>query len=229
MPRTLNPAVHTVRRDAFVEAAQRLIQTRGYAQMSIQDVLDAVKASRGAFYHYFDSKQALLEAVINRMTDAGLATVDPVVSDPKLSALQKFQGVFTGIQQFKAERKPLVLAVLEVWVSDDNAIVRDKLRHTAVRRLAPVLASIIEQGKAEGVFNTGAPETTARVLVGLMLSFNDEATELFLARRAKPITFEAIERAVAANTDACERILGLSAGTLTLIDGPALHFWYGDD
>ena len=229
MPRTLNPAVHTVRRDAFVEAAQHLIQTRGYAQMSIQDVLDALEASRGAFYHYFDSKQALLEAVIDRMVDAGLEAVEPIVSDPKLTALQKFQGVFAGIQQFKAARRPLVLAVLEVWISDDNAVVREKFRHTAVRRLAPVLTSIVEQGNAEGVFKTGAADATARVLVALMQSFSDEATVLYLARQANTVTFEEVQRAVAANSDACERILGLSAGTLTLIDGPGLHFWYGDD
>ena len=65
MARILNLAVHTVRREAFVEAAQRLMQSRGYQQMSIQDVLDELQASRGAFYHYFDSKQALLEAVID--------------------------------------------------------------------------------------------------------------------------------------------------------------------
>ena len=69
MARTLNPEVHAVRRDAFVDAAQRLIQARGYEQMSIQDVLDEVDASRGAFYHYFDSKAALLDAVVDRMIE----------------------------------------------------------------------------------------------------------------------------------------------------------------
>ncbi len=49
MARTLDPAAHAVRREAFIETAQRLIQTRGYERMSIQDVLDDVGASRGAF------------------------------------------------------------------------------------------------------------------------------------------------------------------------------------
>ena len=63
MARTLNPTLHTVRRDAFLDVAQRLVQTKGYEAMSVQDVLDELEASKGAFYHYFDSKQALLEAV----------------------------------------------------------------------------------------------------------------------------------------------------------------------
>ncbi|MDB5063897.1 MAG: TetR/AcrR family transcriptional regulator, partial [Chloroflexi bacterium] len=58
MPRTVNVAAHRVRREAFLDVAQRLIQTKGYEQMSIQDVLDALDTSRGALYHYFGSKQA---------------------------------------------------------------------------------------------------------------------------------------------------------------------------
>ena len=51
MARTLNLEAHAVRRDCFVDAAQRLIQVRGYEQLSIQDVLDEAHASKGAFYH----------------------------------------------------------------------------------------------------------------------------------------------------------------------------------
>src|SRR6266536_5298655 len=101
MARTRDPAAHALRRDEFIDAAQRLIQTRGYEQMSVQDVLDELGASKGAFYHYFDSKEALLTAVVNQMIDGALEVVTPMVDDPKLTAQQKFQGVFLGIAQFK--------------------------------------------------------------------------------------------------------------------------------
>ena len=66
MARTVNATLRTVRRDAFLDVAQRLVQTKGYEAMSIQDVLGELEASKGAFYHYFDSKQALLQAVVER-------------------------------------------------------------------------------------------------------------------------------------------------------------------
>ena len=46
MPRTVNVEVHKVRRDAFLDVARRLIVTKGYEQMSIQDVLDELETSR---------------------------------------------------------------------------------------------------------------------------------------------------------------------------------------
>ncbi|HYT13045.1 MAG TPA: TetR/AcrR family transcriptional regulator [Candidatus Nitrosopolaris sp.] len=227
MARTLNAAVHMVRREAFIDAAQRLMQAKGYEQMSVQDVLDELGASRGAFYHYFDSKEALLEAVVDRMVDGGIAAVSPIVDDPDLSALRKFEGVFAGIQGFKAEIKPLILAMIEVWVSDDNALLREKFRRTALMRMLPLLSAIVRQGNEEGLFETGSPDDVARVLLWLMHGFSDQATELFVARQANTVAFEDIERVVAANTGAFERILGIPAGSLTLIDEPNLRLWFG--
>src|SRR5438445_11792654 len=102
-----------VRREAFVDSAQRLMQAKGYEQMSIEDVLDELDASRGAFYHYFDSKQALLEAVIDRMVDAGLGAVAPIVDDPGLPATEKPQKVFSGIGQWTTDRERLVMPLIE--------------------------------------------------------------------------------------------------------------------
>jgi AcrR family transcriptional regulator len=227
LARTVNTALHAVRREAFLDAAQGLIQAKGYEQMSIQDLLAELDASRGAFYHYFDSKAALLEAVIDRMVVAGMATVAPIVDDPKLPATEKFARLFAGIARYKAERKELLLAIMRVWYSDDNALVRDKLRRETVAHLAPLLATIIRQGKAEGVFKVNFPDDSARVLVWFLQGAQDLAGELLFARQAGTITFEAVVARFAAYLEAIERILGVPAGTVTIIDTATLHEWYG--
>jgi AcrR family transcriptional regulator len=226
MPRTVNAAVHTVKRDAFVDAAQRLIQAKGYEQMSVQDVLNELDTSRGAFYHYFDSKVALLEAVVERMVVAAMATLEPALADPQLSALEKLSGLFSGLARWKAARKELVLALLRVWFSDDNAIVREKLRQATVTRLGPLLAAIVRQGRTEGAFSVSSPDATARVLVSLWQGASDLASELFVARQADTVTFEVVERTLSAYFEAFERILGIPTGSLAM-DRQTLHEWYG--
>ena len=227
MARTLNATLHSVRRVAFLDAAQGLVQTKGYEQMSIQDVLDELDASKGAFYHYFESKQALMEAVVERFADGALATLAPVLSDPYLPALRKLETVFAGIAQWKAERKELVLAIIDVWNSDSNAIVREKLRRMTVSRMVPLLSAVVRQGADEGVFNVVSPDQTATVLVSMMQGFQEQATNLFIARQAGNITFEVVQRTVSGFTEAFERILGIAKGSLTLTDEPTLRFWFG--
>jgi AcrR family transcriptional regulator len=216
-----------VRREAFVEAGLRLTQAKGYEQMSIQDVLDAVDASRGAFYHYFDSKQALLEAMVDRIADAALAAVEPVVDDPDLAAIPKLERFFGGIAQFKTERKALMLEFVKVWTSDDNAVMREKVRRTLIGRVAKILARIIEQGIGEGVFAIDSPAETAAILMMLMTGFQERATDLFLARQANTIPFEDAERAITSFTRSFERILGARKGSIQVVDQKTLQEWFG--
>src|ERR1700682_5321086 len=214
MPRTVNATLHTIRRDAFLDVAQRLVQTKGYDAMSIQDVLDELEASKGAFYHYFDSKQALLEAIVERFADSSMASLSPILNDPDLPALRKLERVFAGIARIKAEQKELVLAIMEIWRSDGNAIVREKVRRVSVRLLAPLLSSVVQQGVAEGTCHVSSPDETAPVLVALMLGAQEQAMDLFIARQAGAITYEVVRKSFASFTEAFERILGIPPGSV---------------
>jgi AcrR family transcriptional regulator len=227
MARTVNPTLHLVRREAFLDVAQRLVQTKGYEAMSIQDVLDELDASKGAFYHYFDSKQALLEAVVDRFADGAMAGLAPVLADPRLPALRKLEKVFAGIARWKADQKELVLAIMEVWNSDGNAIVREKLRRLTERIMVPLLSVVVKQGVDEGAFVVDSPDETATVLVALMEGFQQQASDLFIARQAGTVSFDVVKRSVAANTEAFERILGVPKGSLTLTSESTLRFWFG--
>jgi AcrR family transcriptional regulator len=227
MARTVNATLRTVRRDAFLDVAQRLVQTKGYEAMSIQDVLDELEASKGAFYHYFDSKQALLEAVVERFADGAMASLAPVLDDPGLPALTKLERVFAGIANLKAEQKELMLAIIEVWNSDGNAIVREKVRRLSERIMIPLFSAVVQQGLDEGTVHVDSADQTAAVLVSLMLGFQQQATDLFIARQSGAIPFEVVQRSVAAHTEAFERILGIPKGSLTLTDDKTLRFWFG--
>ena len=226
LARTLDPAAHALRRDEFVDAAQRLMRTKGYEQVSIQDVLDELGTSRGAFYHYFDSKAALLDAIVERMVDEGVARYAHRVADPDSSALDKLEGFFADIAQYKAEHRDLILGAFESWMSDDNAAVREHFRTGLVRRLVPLLTGIVRQGVAEGVFDVRSPEGTARVLVSLLQGANENASSLFFARQSREIGLEEVEERLMAYPDAFERVLGAAPGTIHITNRSTIREWF---
>lgn len=226
MARILDPAAHALRRDEFIDAAQRLIQVKGYEQLSVNEVIEAVEASKGAFYHYFDSKASLLDAVIQRMIADATNALEPVLTDPDRTAIEKLDGLFSGIANWKTERKELLLAVMHVWLSDDNAIVREKFRRGVVTSITPILTNIVRQGVVDGSFTVTSPEDSARVLVSLLLGANELAGDLFVARQAGLIPFEVVEGALAAYPEAFERILGANPGSLSWTDNDIIHQWF---
>src|SRR5581483_1127355 len=105
MARIVKEREYAVRRNAILDVARRLVESRGYEQMTIQDILNELKISKGAFYHYFDSKQALLEALIEHMQDEVDQLLSPIARDPHLSALDKLQRLFDSLAHWKTAQK----------------------------------------------------------------------------------------------------------------------------
>src|ERR1044071_10217614 len=89
MARTVNEQEHDAKHNAILDAAEHLLLTRGYEQTAIQDVLDALEMSKGAFYHYFASKSELVLAVVQRRTAAVEGRLRALVADRGLSGRDK--------------------------------------------------------------------------------------------------------------------------------------------
>ncbi len=214
MARIVNEAAHAARRNSILDAAELAIETKGYEQMAIADILGALHISSGAFYHYFDSKPALLFALVERMGNQVEQLVLPIVHDPKLGALDKLQGFFAALDQHKREHKRLVLAYLRVWYADENAIVRHKLYQARVKRLTPWLQEIIQEGTREGVLTTPYPDQAARWVISLLEDLGYATAELLLAEERTPDDLPRLQRIVQACADALERVLGAPSGCL---------------
>jgi AcrR family transcriptional regulator len=223
MPRTVAPEV---RRDAIVDVAERLIRTKGYARMSVQDVQDELGVSRGAIYHYFPSKAAMLDAVLARAGDAVIAAMAPIADDAALPALAKLQGVFDAGGRWKAERRDLTIGLLRAWYSDDNTVVREQLRRILMIRVTPLLAGIVSQGRREGIFTPSSPDHAAAILVALLEGSGDTISALVLAHLDEAVPLDEAERLVAAYDEAIERILGLAPGSFHLVDPVSLRAWF---
>ena len=215
----------SVRRNEILEVAQRLVQTRGYEQMAIQDILDELRLSKGAFYHYFDSKQTLLEALVERNLEEVQRLLVPIAEHPSLRALEKLRQYFALIVRWKIERKSLVLELARVWYTDDNAIVRDKVHAVGVNRVAPRLAAIIRQGVEEGDLATDYPDQAGAITLSLVRDLNEVLARLLLAFAPESDDPRPLSTTVAAYTDALERVLGARSGSLQIIDEPSLRDW----
>jgi TetR/AcrR family transcriptional regulator, transcriptional repressor for nem operon len=226
MARTVNEKEYAARRNAILDVTQRLIYTKGYELMAIQDILDEIQISKGAFYHYFDSKSALLEALIERMGQEALQLLNPIVQDPHLPALEKLQRFFDTAVRWKTARKTFMLELLRVWYADHNAIVRQKMLASWSKRVLPLLTEIFHQGIREGVFNIRFPGQVGAVLLSFIQGVGDAFAELLLAREPRGDELQRAERLIAAYNDALERVLGAPAGSLHLMDAESLKEWF---
>lgn len=225
MPRIVKEEAYATRRKEILDAAQGLVYTKGYESMSIQDILDALGISKGAFYHYFDSKPALLEALIERMSIEGEQVIAPILNDPDLPALEKLQRYFDSAIRWKTARKDYILALVGTWYADENAIVRQKVEISLIEKFAPLMAQVIRQGVEEGVFHTPFPEQMGMILLKMITAVGDVMGRSLVGEDRHAQDLDAIGKLVVAHNDAIERLLGAPQGSISIIDPDTLREW----
>src|SRR5476651_1335469 len=79
------------RKADIVSAARRLFQTQEYDKTSMQDIMDALGIAKGTIYHYFKSKEALLEVVIEDIVEKNIEQTQILLKNAKGNALQKMK------------------------------------------------------------------------------------------------------------------------------------------
>ncbi|HEY4386730.1 MAG TPA: TetR/AcrR family transcriptional regulator [Ktedonobacteraceae bacterium] len=228
MARTVKPEEFAAKRREILDAAQRLVFTKGYEQMSIQDILDEVQISSGAFHHYFDSRKALLEAFIERIKQETEKSLLPIIHDPHLTAIEKFQGFFDTLDRLRNVHKADVVKLGRVWYTDANAVVRQKVDEAVFEQRAPLLTEIVQQGVREGSFTTDSPGKAGEVILSLLQGMGNTHARLLLSIGQESDDLRIIEEIVtthAAYMDAVERVLGVSPHSFFRIDTAVVKIW----
>lgn len=228
MVRTLKQDEHSAKRNEILDAALQLVYTKGYEKMTIQDILERLQISKGAFYHYYDSKAAVLEAVVVRMVEAEMEPLLlATVQDPNLTALEKLQRYFGTAVRWKTANKAFLIQLIRVWYSDENALARQKMYVQMVAHVKPLFVEIIRQGVREGVFTTPHPEFASQANIDLVQGLGDMFARMILDEKSEPSQLlEQAQGLVTAYNDVIERILGAPKGSIHVMDPESLKEWF---
>ena len=222
MARTVNAVEQAARRDAILDAAQRLILSKGYERLTIQDILENLRISKGALYHYFDSKPAVVEALAERLVDDSERALARIAQDRELAATEKLQRFFGEIIRWKSERQDLMVAMLPVWYAPDNLGFRILVDRATAKRLAPLLSAIVRQGVDEHQFGTAYPQQAGAIIVAIVHALQDAMAQQLLTGAAKVKELVVTRRA---HIEAIERYLGVPDGTLYRADAREVNSW----
>lgn len=216
------------RKTEFLDTAMRLFMERGYEDTSVNAIIDSVGVSKGAFYHYFKTKEELLDELAARASVQAMEVIQPIVDDPSLSAVEKFNAVFAATNAFKAQNRDLILVIAQVFYSDRNVLLRARMNRRSTEMIGPVLAQIICQGNEEGTMSVAHPEITARFVLETGASMVSEFAQRLPEIPNDPRAADAILLQLHVYTEGVERILGVEPGELTLVDESMITIIKGD-
>jgi len=205
-----------VRRGELIDCAQAMFLSRGYERTTINDVIMATGLSKGAFYHYFRSKEDLLEAIAGRFAEQSLGFVATVQAGR--DALASLNVMLAVGREWKLEHMADLRAMFTTLLKPQNAVLYQRIVEAVFSVLTPALAAIIERGQAEGAFAAGDAKVAAETLLWLSNGRRPVVIEALAKAETDPdAALAMVVRRVRAEEGIIDRILGLPAGGVKLI------------
>jgi TetR/AcrR family transcriptional repressor of nem operon len=139
-------------RDRILATGQRIMGGKGFSAVGLNEVLSAAGVPKGSFYHYFGSKEAFGEALLEDYFAAYLADMERIFRLPGLTKAQQLDAYFNAWranQSFDDCQGKCLAVKLGAEVADLSASMRAALQR-GTAGIVTRLAGALQAGATEG-------------------------------------------------------------------------------
>lgn len=218
MPRVIKHP--DIRRAELLDRASGLFLRHGYDNVSLNDLIADAGVSKGAFYHWFPSKDALIAALAQRSAREAFGGVEDAVGGCDGDALARLNAVLqAGFDVNMKVGGPEQLAAMVSLLRPDNAQLYGRILAVEEALYLPLLTRLISDGVADGVFDTFDPEGVADMIYGLAARTNSSILDVLQAtdKSARERAIDSLTTRFRLHGLASDRILGLPDGSITTL------------
>ena len=166
------PAAKAETRQILLDTARRIVLAKGYAAVGINEVLADAGVPKGSFYHYFESKDAFGEALMNRYFDDYFATMDRILAHTEQTSaehLMRYWQYFYDTQVADDCQGGCLVVKLGAEIADLSEAMRATTK-SGTTAIVDRLGRMIADGVADGSVSVDDdPRDTAENLYTLWL------------------------------------------------------------
>ena len=147
----------------ILDVAFRLFMEKGYEHTSIQDIIENLGGlSKGAIYHHFKSKEDILVAVTDKMTEESNQMLAVIRDRTDLTGKEKLKTIFR-----ESIGRPVQNDIFTVAPDFHNSprLLFSIFRETMEEAVPNYILPIIEQGIADGSIQTDYPAELAELIL----------------------------------------------------------------
>lgn len=155
----------------IINVAQELFLTKGYEETRISDIIDGLDGlTKGAIYHYFDSKEDIFNSVVNEIGNKNIELFDEIKNDRKLNGAEKLReivklGFFNENMEAITDMSPNLLDNSKLL----SAFITEIIEVTIPRYISPIVNEGVEDGSIRTIYPKEVSEMIA-ILLNLWLN-----------------------------------------------------------
>ncbi len=136
------------RKAEILDAAQLLFSQKGYRRTTLQDILDLVGCSKGSFYHHFESKLQVLEAIALARTREDYESYR---AEPREHLLDALNDLLYFSCPFRRGEERFLAAVIGLGIRQEGAVISAHLRQARRSVFFDDLVALLIALREEGI------------------------------------------------------------------------------
>ncbi|WP_288158863.1 TetR/AcrR family transcriptional regulator [Faecalibaculum rodentium] len=171
------------RRSEILDAAEKLFGTKGYDATSTGDILRELGIARGTLYYHFKSKEDILDAMIDRLTQALAARAAEVLDRKDIPVLQRLTLMMQSLQVNNALGHEIMSQVHK----PQNALMHQKMQERMLTAVVPLVTSLLQEAREQGLCQTRYPEEVTEMTLLYASTVFDELSGLSEEKRQEKV------------------------------------------
>lgn len=191
--------------DKILDALQQLLEEKKIQSISVSEIAQKAGIGKGSIYYYFPSKDAILDALIQRNYEKPLQTAKNLAIQTDISPFARMAIIFQACRNSSAafvnNQRDTVASTVQ-----EQAFIRQKYINHLISELKPVLTEIIKQAIENGEVNFEYPAALAEIVLVVLAVKLDNS---FI-----PSTPEESEETIKGLISLLEKGTGIPSGTL---------------
>ena len=190
------------KKEQILDVSLSLFLEKGYDNTSISDILSKLDIARGTLYYHFESKEAIMDTIIERSAKQMVEDAQKVILQKELTVYEKMFSLFASVSMKRISGGELMIDYLN---QPQNALFHEKSNRAFIQKITPLLGDIIKDGIDEGLYDNIFPYESAETILIMIMGFIDghyeDGAKNDLERRVESLLYN------------MERVLGAKEGS----------------
>ncbi len=141
----------TARKEEIIQTAAEIFSRKGVSGTSVNDIVAQMHIAKGSFYHYFESKDALVELLISKQIEEYIFEIEQIVADSSMAFCLRLRRFLDRIYEITS-LAPDLREFLQQYVIDEFVL-----------KAADILADFMEEGVRLGEVHSSQTKTATLI------------------------------------------------------------------